>query len=55
MTNQATGASQHDIGRQAIVKGFSGTGTVSRVIGRTVEIELPYGKVSADQDNVIVK
>lgn len=54
MTNQATGATQADIGSGAIVNGYSGKGVVLRVVGRTVEIEMPYGIVATDQDAVCV-
>lgn len=54
MANQATGAAQADKGCKAIVNGYAGTGTVIRVMGRTVEVEMPYGIVATDQDKVFV-
>lgn len=54
MANQATGATQSDIGKFAIVNGYVGKGKIIRVIGRTVEVEMPYGIVSTDQDRVCV-
>jgi len=54
MTNQATGASRNDIGKIAIVNGFAGKGTVIGVCGRTVTVEMPYGIVAADQDDIFV-
>ena len=54
MSNQATGATQADIGKSAIVNGYGGSGKILRVLGRTVEVEMPYGIVSTDQDKVVV-
>ena len=52
MSNQATGASQSDIGKPAIVNGYCGTGTIISVMGRTVEVGFDYGIVSTDQGQV---
>lgn len=54
MTNQATGATQKDVGKKAIVNGYAGVGEIRKVMGRTVEVELPYGIVSTDQDKISV-
>ena len=54
MTSQATGATQKDIGKMAIVNGYVGKGEILRVMGRTVEVKMTYGIVSTDQDNICV-
>ena len=54
MVNQATGVTQADIGKFVIVSGYAGKGKVLRVIGRTVEVELRYGKLMTDQDKVFL-
>lgn len=41
-----------DVGRKAIVNGYAGTGKVISVMGRTVEVEMPYGKVAVDRDKI---
>lgn len=43
-----------EIGKKAIVNGYVGTGKVVRTIGRTVEVEFAYGKVTADRDKVVI-
>jgi hypothetical protein len=48
------GTMQEDVGRQATVAGFKGTGTVVRVMGRTVEVEFAFGLVSADRSKVVI-
>jgi hypothetical protein len=54
MANQSTGATRSDVGKFAIVNGYSGKGEVIRVIGRTVDVKMPYGIVSTDQENIFV-
>lgn len=49
-----TGTSKSDIGKRAIVCGYSDRGTVTDVTGRTVTLEMPHGKVSVDQDKVVI-
>ena len=55
MANQATGAKKSDVGSLAIVNGYAGSGKVLRVMGQTVEVEMPYGTVTTGQNSVIVK
>lgn len=45
---------QNDVGRKAIVSGYAGSGVVLRTMGRTVEVEFPYGIVAADRDHVVI-
>ena len=54
MANQATGATQKQVGKVAIVNGHPGRGTVVRVMGYTVEVMMEYGLVATDQKNVFV-